>query len=176
MGEQARHYPAFCDLIDENYIELAACCAPLHDIGKVGLPDYILMKPGKLDGDERVIMQAHTTIGAETLHDVAKNHPSATAFLQMAMEIARHHHEHYDGTGYPDRLAGRDIPLSARLVAICDVYDALRSRRVYKPSLSHHAALGVMGDAGATQFDPVLFQAFLQCAPQFEAIFRDNPD
>ncbi len=162
--------------LDENYIELAVCCAPLHDIGKVGLPDYILMKPGKLDGDERIIMQAHTTIGAETLHEVAKNHPSATAFLEMAVGIARHHHERFDGAGYPDRLEGSDIPLAARLVSICDVYDALRSRRVYKPSLSHNAAIEVMRDGAGTQFDPVLLQAFGHCGSQFDHIFRENPD
>src|SRR5205807_9881712 len=112
------------------------------------------------DADERLIMQAHTTIGAETLQEVAKNHPSATAFLHMAIDIARHHHERFDGSGYPERLAGTDIPLAARLVCLCDVYDALRSRRVYKPSLSHAAALQVMADIAGSQFDPVLFTAF----------------
>jgi putative two-component system response regulator len=176
LGEEASRNPGFVEQLDENYIELAVCCAPLHDIGKVGLPDYILMKPGKLEGDERIIMQAHTTIGAETLHEVAKNHPSATAFLEMAVAIARHHHERFDGEGYPDRLAGFDIPLAARLVSICDVYDALRSRRIYKPSLSHNAALEVMRDGAGTQFDPALLQAFVHCGSQFDHIFRENPD
>jgi response regulator RpfG family c-di-GMP phosphodiesterase/tRNA A-37 threonylcarbamoyl transferase component Bud32 len=176
LGEEASRSHGLAEQLDENYIELAVCCAPLHDIGKVGLPDYILMKPGKLDGDERVIMQAHTTIGAETLHEVAKNHPAATAFLEMAVGIARHHHERFDGTGYPDGLTGADIPLAARLVAICDVYDALRSRRVYKPSLSHNAAIEVMRDGAGTQFDPALLHAFMQCGTHFDSIFRDNPD
>lgn len=176
LGEEAGRYPSFVDQIDENFVELAACCAPLHDIGKVGLPDHILMKPGKLDAEERLIMQAHTTIGAETLQEVARNHPSATAFLQMAIEIARHHHERFDGTGYPDRLEGTEIPLAARLVALGDVYDALRSRRVYKPALSHNAALQVMGEMSGSQFDPALLQVFKRCAGQLEKVYRELPD
>lgn len=176
LGEEAGRCPSFMGQIDENFVELAACCAPLHDIGKVGLPDHILMKPGKLDSEERVIMQAHTTMGAETLQEVAKNHPSATAFLQMAIEIARHHHERFDGTGYPDRLVGSEIPLAARLVALCDVYDALRSRRVYKPALSHNATLQVMAEMSGTQFDPALLRAFKHCAGRFEKIYREFPD
>ncbi len=172
FGEEVSRSPAFREQADSSFVELIVSCAPLHDIGKVGLPDHILMKPGKLDADERVIMQAHTTIGAETLQEVAKTHPSATAFLQMAIEIARHHHERFDGTGYPDRLSGQDIPLPARMVSICDVYDALRSRRIYKPALSHNAALQVMCDAASTQFDPALLQIFKHCAPQFEKIYR----
>jgi HD-GYP domain-containing protein (c-di-GMP phosphodiesterase class II) len=152
------------------------CCAPLHDIGKVGLPDHILLKPGKLTADERILMQTHTTIGADTLQNVAKQHPFAAAFLQMAIDIARHHHERYDGKGYPDRLAGNDIPLAARILAISDVYDALRSRRPYKPALSHTAAMHVMLDMSAGQFDPLLLEAFKRCAPSFERIARDVRD
>ncbi|HYT87579.1 MAG TPA: protein kinase [Gemmataceae bacterium] len=162
--------------IDANFIEMLECCAPLHDIGKVGLPDHILLKPGRLDGDERVIMQAHPLIGAETLHEVAKQHGAAFAFLQMAIDIVRHHHERYDGKGYPDRLAGGNIPLAARLVTIADVYDALRSRRVYKPALSHPATLQVMLESSGGQFDPALMQVFQRCAPQFERIYRESPD
>src|SRR5207247_5024048 len=99
-------------------------CAPLHDIGKVGLPDHILLKPGKLDPDERILMQAHTIIGSDTLQAIAREHGSAMVFLHTAIDITRHHHERYDGNGYPDRLAGTDIPLAARLVSIGDVYDA----------------------------------------------------
>ncbi|MBI3407645.1 MAG: protein kinase [Planctomycetes bacterium] len=176
LAEGAARMPAFAEQIDDAFIEMLVGCAPLHDIGKVGLPDHILMKPGKLDNDERIIMQAHTLIGAETLSEVAKNHPSAEAFLHMAIDIARHHHERFDGSGYPDRLAGNDIPLAARLVTVADVYDALRSRRTYKPALSHNAALQVMGDGAGTQLDPGLMTAFHQAAPQFERIFRENPD
>jgi response regulator RpfG family c-di-GMP phosphodiesterase len=176
LGEEAGRCRSFAGQVDEAFVGLAACCAPLHDIGKVGLPDHILLKPAKLDAEERLIMQTHTTVGADMLQKVARNHPSAAGFLHMAIDIARHHHERFDGSGYPDRLAGTDIPLAARLVSICDVYDALRSRRVYKPALSHSAALQVMGDAAGSQFDPNLLEAFQRCAGQFEKIYRENPD
>jgi HD-GYP domain-containing protein (c-di-GMP phosphodiesterase class II) len=142
----------------------------------VGLPDHILLKPGKLDQDERIIMQQHTVIGAETLHDVAKQHGQSLAFLQMAIDIVRHHHERFDGRGYPDRRAGTDIPLAARMVSICDVYDALRSRRVYKPALSHASALQVILEASEGQFDPALVQVFERCASHFDRIFREMSD
>ena len=133
LAEVAAGLPAFTQQIDPNFAHLLECCAPLKDIGKVGLPDHILLKAGKLEADERIIMQSHTTIGADTLKKVAKQHGSAVAFLQMAIDIARHHHERFDGKGYPDRLQGNAIPLAARIVAICDVYDALRCRRVIAP-------------------------------------------
>ena len=136
----------------------------------MGLPDHILLKPGKLDVDERVIMQTHTTIGADVLDKVARRHGFALAFMQMATDIARHHHERFDGRGYPDRLSGQDIPLAARIVAIADVYDALRSRRPYKPSLSHEAVLHVMLDNSAGHFDPALVQVFQALQPTFCAV------
>ncbi len=176
LAEEAARCPSYSNQIDASFIEVLECCAPLHDIGKVGLPDHILLKPGKLDPDERVLMQAHTLIGAETLREVAQHHGSAMAFLQMAIDIVRHHHERFDGKGYPDRLAGSDIPLPARIVTIADVYDALRSRRAYKPALSHVAALQVMLNGDGGQFDPALLQIFQRCAPQFERIYRDLPD
>jgi HD-GYP domain-containing protein (c-di-GMP phosphodiesterase class II) len=152
------------------------CCAPLHDIGKVGLPDHILLKEGRLDPEERIIMHSHTIIGADTLKDVAKEHGTALGFLQMAIDVARHHHERYDGKGYPDKLQGQDIPLAARIITIGDVYDALRSRRVYKPALSHVAALEVMLQASEGQFDSVLLHAFQRCAEDFERTFREIGD
>ncbi len=176
LAEEAGRTPSLADQIDANFVELLECCAPLHDVGKVALPDHILLKPGKLDPEERVLMQTHTVIGAETLEEVAKQHGASVAFLQMAIDIARHHHERYDGTGYPDGLAGTDIPLAARIVAIGDVYDALRSRRPYKPALSHNAALQVILDSPQQHFDPVLLQAFERVAPQFERFYREMPD
>src|SRR5205807_7072697 len=126
--------------------------------------------------DERMLMQTHTVIGADTLKEVARQHGFAAAFLQMAIDIARHHHERFDGAGYPDRLAGTDIPLAARIVAVGDVYDALRSRRVYKPSLSHATAVQVITKVSEGQFDPSLLIAFTRCAHVFDHIFNDFPD
>jgi len=176
LAEEAAQVPAFASVIDRTFSEMLECCAPLHDIGKVALPDHILMKPGKLTPDERILMQEHTVIGADTLQAVARQHGSAVAFLGMAIDIARHHHERYDGTGYPDRLAGAAIPLSARLVALADVYDALRSRRIYKPALSHSASMEIMLRASDGQFDPALLPVLERCAPRWETIFRDLTD
>jgi response regulator RpfG family c-di-GMP phosphodiesterase len=173
LAETAAGLPSFAGQIDANFIDLIECCAPLHDIGKVGIPDHILLKPGKLTADERILMQTHTIIGAETLREVGEHHGTAVVFLQMAGDIARHHHEHFDGTGYPDRLAASDIPLAARIVAIGDVYDALRSRRVYKPALSHTATIKIMTDESAGHFDPALMQAFHLCEKRFDKIFHD---
>ncbi len=147
----------------------------MHDIGKVALPDHILLKPGKLTPDERVLMQAHTVVGADILKRVAEQHGFAAAFLQTAIDITRHHHERFDGTGYPDRLAGTAIPLSARIVSLGDVYDALRSRRVYKPALSHAASMQLMVDANG-QFDPGLVEVFQRCSQKFEKIYREMAD
>ena len=176
LAEEAAKLPGFAGQIDPNFVELLVCCAPLHDIGKVGLPDHILLKPNKLDADERILMQTHTTTGADALKAVMKRHGSSVAFFQMASDIVRHHHERFDGEGYPDRLAGSQIPLAARLVTICDVYDALRSRRTYKPALSHSAAMQVMTKVSVGQFDPNLLQVFERSASQFEKVFREVID
>jgi response regulator RpfG family c-di-GMP phosphodiesterase len=173
LAEEAAAVPAFAPQIDANFIRTLEDCAPLHDIGKAAIPDHILNKPGPLDPQERVIMQAHTTIGADTLETVARQHPFATAFLHAAIDITRHHHERWDGTGYPDRLSGEQIPLSARLVAIADVYDALRSKRVYKPGLSHTTSVLTMTEANPGHFDPALLEVFARTAAQFDRIFRE---
>ncbi|MDB5387998.1 MAG: rpfG 4 [Planctomycetaceae bacterium] len=170
LAKSASRFPTFADQLTPKNIQLLECCALLRDIGKVGVPDHILMKPGQLDPDERLIMQAHTTIGADTLLKVAQEHRFDTPFLRMAIDIARHHHERFDGKGYPDRLAGDDIPLEARIVAFVDVYDALRSRRPHKPPLSHAIAMQSMTESAPGQFDPLLWQAFRICAGEFERI------
>ncbi len=176
LAEDAANLPGLGDQIDVTFIQTLEACVPLHDIGKVGLPDHILLKEGRLNADERIIMQTHTTIGAETLEEVARQHGPAVAFLQMAVDIVRHHHERYDGAGYPDRLSGSDIPLAARIVTLGDVYDALRSRRPYKPALSHVAAMQVMTEASQGHFDPILLHAFQRCHRDFERVFKENPD
>jgi response regulator RpfG family c-di-GMP phosphodiesterase len=173
LAEEAAVLPAFASQIDLPFIAMLECCAPLHDIGKAGVPDSVLLKPGKLTPEERVIMQSHTTIGAAVLHKARTIYPSAVAFFQMAIDIARHHHERYDGAGYPDRLIGDAIPLAARILALADVYDALRSQRCYKPALPHAQALETMTQTAHGHFDPLLFQAFLRCAPRLDQIFTE---
>jgi response regulator RpfG family c-di-GMP phosphodiesterase len=174
LAEEAAGMPTFSGQIDGAFIDMLTCCAPLHDIGKVGLPDHILLKPGKLGPEERIQMQAHTTMASETMAGLAEHFGAARAFLQMAGDVIRHHHERYDGTGYPDQLAGSAIPLAARVVSVADVYDALRCRRSWKPALAHHAAVQLMA-ASLGQFDPALLKAFQRCAGKFEEIFRELP-
>jgi len=176
LAEEAMKVPAFAEQINADFVEMLVSCVPLHDIGKAQVPDHILLKPGKLDAAERIIMQRHTVAGRETLSGITLHQGCSPAFWQMAADIVTHHHERFDGTGYPDQLAGSDIPLAARIVAVADVYDALRSRRVYKPALSHSTAFQVLTKGSEGQFDPGLLTAFTRCAPQFEQIFRELPD
>jgi response regulator RpfG family c-di-GMP phosphodiesterase len=176
LAEEAALLPAYTSLLDANFIRNLEDTAPLHDIGKAALPDHILNKPGPLDSNERLVMQAHTTIGADTLREVARRYPFATGFLHTAIDIARSHHERWDGTGYPDRLAADRIPLSARLLALADVYDALRSRRVYKPGLTHATAVMTMTEGSSGHFDPALLQVFKNIADQFDRVFREFND
>jgi response regulator RpfG family c-di-GMP phosphodiesterase len=170
LAEEAAALPCFHDQIDPLFVQTLECCVPLHDIGKVGVPDQILLKPGALTNEERSIMQAHTTMGAETLREVARQHPYAPAFMQMAIDVTRHHHERWDGNGYPDRLAGDGIPLAARLTTLADVYDALRSRRVYKPALSHEVTVRTMSE-GSGQFDPALLAVFQRCSHRLGEVY-----
>jgi cyclic di-GMP phosphodiesterase len=174
LAEEAAKLNQFAGQIDAGFIELLECCAPVHDIGKIALPDHILLKPSKLEPDERLHMQTHTTIGADTIQEIAEKHSFSSAFLQMATDIIRHHHERFDGAGYPDRLTGSDIPLAARIVSIADVYDALRTRRVYKPALSHTATLQVMLQSSDGHFDPALLQALHRVAEGFARIYRES--
>jgi response regulator RpfG family c-di-GMP phosphodiesterase len=176
LAEEAAQLPLFSPTINLDFIRTLECCVPLHDIGMVTLPDDVLRKPGKLSPEERVLMQQHTTIGAKTLLEVARQHGSLTAFMHMAGDIARHHHEHFDGSGYPDRLHGSAIPLSARLTCLADVYDALRSRRAYRPAMSHNSAVQIMTVISEGHFDPSLVPVFERCGPRFEAIFRELGD
>lgn len=173
LAEAAADLHAFAPLIDPVFVHTLEDAAPLHDIGKAALPDGILNKPGALTPEERATMQAHTTIGAATLRAVADEHPFALGFLQMAIDIARSHHEKWNGTGYPDRLSGEEIPLAARLLAITDVYDALRAKRVYKPGMTHAEAVAVMCEKSPGHFDPALMAAFATCADRFDRIFNE---
>jgi response regulator RpfG family c-di-GMP phosphodiesterase len=176
LAEQAMSLPAFAGLIDDAFVGMIERCVVLHDIGKVAIPDHVLLKPGRLDAEERSIMESHTVMGANVLEAVARHHGASLAFLQMAIDIVRHHHERWDGTGYPDGRSGDAIPLAARIVTITDVYDALRSKLVYKPGLAHIPAKRLILDATQGQFDPALVAAFRQCESEFEQIFERSVD
>jgi cyclic di-GMP phosphodiesterase len=174
LAEEAACLPSFAEQVNGQFLALLQCCAPLHDIGEVALPDYILQKPNKLDQDERMLIHTHANAGAELLERVVQRNPSALVFLHMAIDITRYHHERFDGNGYPDKLGGNAIPLSARLVAIADVYDALRSRRLHRPALSHSVAMDIITTSKG-QFDPALLQVFAKCGDRFDGIFREYP-
>ena len=150
--------------------------APLHDLGKVAIPDHILFKPGKLTPQEFEIVKLHAAIGRDAVATVRREIGGDNAFLRYAAEIAYGHHEWYDGSGYPRGLRGDAIPLSARLMAIADVYDALISWRVYKPAVSHDVALAHLVSARGTQFDPDLIDALLPIAWRFQDIAARFPD
>ncbi len=138
----------------------------LHDIGKVGIPDYILLKPGRLDDKEFSIMKSHTVIGFETLEEALQKTPEAS-YLHVAAEIARHHHEKFDGSGYPDGLSGDRIPVASRIFALSDVYDALVSKRPYKEPFTHDRARSIIFEGRGNHFDPMVVDAFLACEQRF---------
>jgi putative two-component system response regulator len=166
LAEALSSRPSFRDEIDSKFIHMLYLTCPLHDIGKVGIPDSVLLCPGRLSEEQYEIMKAHTTIGAETL-EAAMQQYGGVPFLQMARDVALTHHERWDGKGYPHGLAGEEIPLCGRIVAVADVYDALRSRRVYKDAFSHPIARGIIVDGRGTQFDPRIVDAFLDCEGRF---------
>lgn len=151
-------YPNTWPLSDE-LIDLIYSSAPLHDIGKVGIPDTILLKPGALTADEFDIMKLHTVYGFEALTSAEKQ-LGESSFLRVGAEIANTHHEKWDGSGYPNKFAGTDIPMSGRLMALADVYDALVTKRVYKPPLSHEEALSIIMNGKGKHFDPQVAEAF----------------
>lgn len=173
LAERAADSPTWSGMVDAAFLEQLERCTPLHDIGKIGLPDQLLSKPGALDVTERALMETHTIIGATILDSLGREHGESLSFLGAARSIVRHHHERYDGRGYPDHLAGEDIPATARVVAVADVYDALRRKRFHKPALPHAEAARFILEASGGQFDPVLVQAFAVCQDEFERIFRD---
>ena len=150
--------------------------APLHDIGKVGIPDRILLKPGHFDTQEFQIMKTHAMLGRDAISHAEKSLGTDVDFLSMAKEIALSHQEKWDGSGYPEGLSGDDIPISARLMAVADVYDALISRRVYKEAMSHQQAVQIITDGKGSHFDPDMVDAFVHISDQFNAIARRFAD
>ena len=169
LSEFLKTHPAFSSYLNEKTISLLFKSAPLHDIGKVGVPDRILLKPGKLDEDEWRQMKMHSQIGHDALFQAEKELGSSS-FLEIAREIALTHHERWDGKGYPNGLKGTDIPVSGRLMAIADVYDALISKRVYKPAFSHENAVNLIIEEKGTHFDPDVVDAFEQLQNEFQRI------
>ena len=173
LAMRLKDHPRFQGFCTPANIELLYKSAPLHDIGKVGIPDRILLKPGKLTPEEFEVMKTHTTIGRDAIEHALSEidyEPEDAAFLILAKEIAYGHQEKWDGSGYPEGIGGDDIPVAARLMAVADVYDALISRRVYKPGMSHEQAVQVIGQGRARHFDPDIADAFLDISEQFKAI------
>ena len=170
LAEQLRHLPRFRDFLTDKTIELLFKTAPLHDIGKVGIPDHILLKPGRFEPHEMDIMKTHTTLGRDAILAAERELGIEVDFLKYAKEIAYSHHEKWDGTGYPQGLAGEQIPISARLMALADVYDALISCRIYKDGMRHEDAVSIIAQGRGTHFDADIVDAFLRIQDQFQAI------
>lgn len=173
LAELVRDFPEYKDELDDEAIDAMFRTAPLHDVGKVGIPDRILLKPGKLDAEEWEIMRSHASLGGDALQkarQLSNRTQEGDCFLKYAQEIAYCHHEKWDGSGYPKGLSKEAIPLSARLMAIADVYDALISKRCYKSAMTHEQALEIMREGRAQHFDPVMLDAFLDNCHLFLAI------
>jgi len=179
LAEKLRTHPRFAGVLTDNYIQMLFKSAPLHDIGKVGIPDRILLKPGRLTPEEFEIMKTHTTLGRDAIEHAEIQLGMPVEFLSTAKEIALSHQEKWDGSGYPQGLAGEAIPLSARLMAVADVYDALISRRVYKNSVPHEQAVAIIQEGRGVHFDPDITDAFVEMQESFRAIaarFADSDD
>lgn len=180
LAEKLRSHPRFEHFLgDERNIDMLYKSAPLHDIGKVGVPDRILLKPGRFDSDEMEIMKTHTTLGRDAILQAERELGLEMPFLLHAKEIAYCHQEKWDGSGYPQGLAGEDIPISARLMAVADVYDALISKRVYKDGMSHEDALKIMSEGSGSHFDPDVIAAFLELQAEFQEVavrYADSDD
>lgn len=166
LATELRDKGEFPGQIDDGFVENIHHASPLHDIGKVAIPDNILLQPRKLTVDEFEIMKTHTTRGALTLEAVVSHYPNNT-FVGMGIEIARSHHERWDGRGYPQGLSGEAIPLAARIMSLADIYDALRSKRCYKEAFSHEVACGMIGDQGGFALDSRVVAAFRRLATDF---------
>ncbi len=170
LGQHLQTHPRYADHLDEGMISLLFKCAPLHDIGKVGIPDRILLKNGRYTPEEFEIMKTHPTLGRDAIVRAQELSGQRMNFLEVAKEIVYSHHEKWDGSGYPQGLAGEAIPLAARLMAVADVYDALISHRIYKSGMTHARAMQLIADGRGTHFDPDVVDAFVALGPTFEAI------
>lgn len=179
LAGSLRTHLRFADILTDKYVQLLVRSAPLHDIGKVGVPDHILMKPGSLTPAEWEVMKTHARLGADAIELVERDIERPVPFLALAKEIARWHHERWDGTGYPDQLVADAIPISARLMAVADVFDALTTPRPYKPAFSLERAKGLIEAGRGSHFDPDVVGAFIETYAEFVAVaerYRDADD
>ena len=177
LAEKLRNHERFRHLLnDDKTIDMLFKSAPLHDIGKVGIPDAILLKPGRFTPEEFEIMKSHTTIGRDAILAAERRLGLELPFLAYAKEIAYTHQEKWDGTGYPEGLSGDDIPISGRLMAVADVYDALICRRVYKEGMPHEKAVGIILESKGSHFDPDVVDAFMEIAGEFKEIAKRFED
>lgn len=170
LAQTLSKHPRFAHYLTDEQIEMLYLSAPLHDIGKVGIPDHILLKPGRLDAAEFEIMKTHTTLGYQSILSASERLSAGSSFLTCAMEIALSHQEKWDGSGYPQGLSGDAIPISARLMAVADVYDALISERYYKKAFSHESAVGIILEGRGSHFDPDVVDAFQRIERKFVEI------
>jgi putative two-component system response regulator len=170
LARELRQHPRFAEYLTESRIQALFKCAPLHDIGKVGIPDRILLKPGRFEPAEWDIMKQHPTLGHDAISKAQSNAEASSEFLDIAKEIVYAHHEKWDGSGYPNGLSGDAIPISARLMALADVYDALICRRVYKKAAPHAQAVQIITDGRGTHFDPDIVDAFATIEQDFRDI------
>lgn len=176
LSNQLRTHPRFFRFLDERTIDILFKSAPLHDIGKVGIPDRILLKPGRFEPHEFEIMKTHCKLGRDAIQHAEDQLGLEVEFLHYAKEIAYSHQEKWDGSGYPEGLAGDAIPISARLMAVADVYDALISRRVYKESMPHEKAVAIIAEGRGQHFDPDIVDAFLALTEAFRAVALEFAD
>lgn len=176
LAGEIRHHPRYADQLTDKAIDLMVKSAPLHDIGKVGIRDSILLKPGKLTPEEFEIMKDHPVLGRRALLSAIEEHSRPTDFLRYAIDIVSYHHEKWDGSGYPQGLKGEQIPVAARLMALADVYDALVSRRSYKKPFSHEDAAEIIKKGSGLHFDPALVAAFERCEDAFQSIAKTYAD
>lgn len=176
LAKALKNHPKFRDYLSDKMIETLYRSAPLHDIGKVGIADNILLKPGKFSEEEYEIMKKHTTLGKDAIEHAEREVGVEVEFLKIAKEIAYSHHENYDGSGYPQGLKADEIPICARLMTVADVYDALISRRVYKEPISHAKAFEIIVSKKSVKFDPDIVEAFVEHQDDFLAISKKYED
>jgi putative two-component system response regulator len=170
LAHRLQLHPSFAGFLTNKVVELMTKSAPLHDIGKVGIPDNILLKPGKLTEEEWAVMKTHSMLGATSIDRALRNADRRLDFLDMAMQIAHYHHEKWDGSGYPEGLKQEAIPIPARLMALADVFDALITRRVYKPPMPYEKARSIIAAERGRHFDPDVVDAFLRSFDEFVTV------